>query len=75
MMNKELAQYIIARLIDHANDSIAESKEHPGDDLYWGHKLAYYQILNTIQNELDAHDENLEEYGLNINLEKVFYSV
>ena len=73
-MNKALAQYIIARLIDHANDAIIESKDHPGDDLYFGQKLAYYQALNTIKNELDAHDEELEEYGLDINLEEKFFS-
>ena len=74
-MNKELTKFIIARLIDHANDAIHEEKQHPGDSFYGGQRLAYYQVLNTIKNELDAHDENLEEYGLDINLEEAFFSV
>lgn len=69
MMN-EAIKYIISRVIDNANDAIAESNDNPGDDFYKGKKLAYYEVLDTIKNELKARDENLKDYGLDIDLEK-----
>ena len=37
-----------------------------------GKRLAYYEMLLTIQNELDIEDQDLAEFGLNINLEKEY---
>ena len=74
MMNEAIAQFIVSRIIEYANDAINEEKNNKGDAFYKGRKLAYYEILDTIKSELDAHDEPLSEYGLNINLEKVFYA-
>ena len=69
MMN-ETIKYILSRVIDNANDVIMESREHPDDDFYKGKKLAYYEVLDTIKNELIAKDQNLKEFGLDINLEE-----
>lgn len=69
MMN-ETIKYILSRVIDNANDAIMESREHPDDDFYKGKKLAYYEVLDTIKNELIAKDQNLKEFGLDINLEE-----
>lgn len=63
-------RYIISRIIDNANDAVAEAKENTDDDFYKGKKLAYYEVLDTIKNELIARDEDLKKYGLNINLER-----
>lgn len=69
MMN-ETIKYILSRVIDNANDASMESREHPDDDFYKGKKLAYYEVLDTIKNELIAKDQNLKEFGLDINLEE-----
>ena len=71
-MNEALLKFIISRVIENANDSLEQTKQHPSDDFYKGRKMAYYEILDTIQGELDAHNLNLEEYGLDIDLEKTF---
>ena len=62
-------EYIISRVVDNANDCIEESKDSK-DDFYSGKKLAYYEVLDTIKNELIVAGVNLKKFGLDINLEK-----
>ena len=71
-MNEETVKYIIARVISNANDALEESKQNEGDGFYEGRKLAYYEILDTIKNDLDINDQDLKEFGLDINLEQTF---
>lgn len=64
-------KYIVSRVLDNANDAISEAKENPEDDYYKGMKMAYYEVLDTIKNELKARDADLKEFGLDIDLENV----
>lgn len=73
-MNEETLKYIIARVIDNANDALEEERKNKDDAFYKGKKLAYYEILDTIKNDLDINDQDLKEFGLDVDLEKVFYS-
>ena len=72
MMNDATIKFIISRVIENANDAAEEAKQNKGDDFYNGRKLAYYEILDTIKSELEAHDQDLKEFGLDIDLEKTF---
>lgn len=69
-MSNETFDYIISRLLDNANDVFEDEKEEGRSEFYNGKKLAYYEILDTIKNELILADYNLSECGLDINLEK-----
>lgn len=71
MMSEESIKFIISRVIDNAYDALQEARGS-NDEYYEGKKLAYYEVLDTIKNELIAHDQNLKEFGLDINLEKKF---
>ena len=71
-MNDLAFQYIVERIIKNAMDSLKDAKENPGDEFYEGHKLAHYEILDIIKAELNIRDEALSEYGLDIDLDKVF---
>lgn len=73
-MNEETIKYIIARVIDNANDALEEERKNKDDAFYKGKKLAYYEILDTIKNDLDINDQDLKDFGLDVDLEKVFYS-
>ena len=64
-------KYIVSRVLDNANDAISEAKENPEDDFYKGRKMAYYEILDTIKNELKVRDSDLKEFGLDIDLENI----
>lgn len=70
MMSDEF-KYIVSRVLDNANDAISEAKENPEDDFYKGRKMAYYEVLDTIKNELKARDADLKEFGLDIDLENI----
>lgn len=72
MMTDEHIKYIISRVIDNAADALKEAKADKDDDFYKGKKMAYYEILDTIKNELDADGQDLKEFGLDINLEKEY---
>lgn len=72
MMNEATIKFIIARVIENAKDAAEEAKQNKDDDFYKGRKLAYYEILDTIKNELDVNDQDLKDFGLDINLEKEF---
>ena len=65
-------KFVISRVIENAYDAIAEAKQNENDNFYKGRKLAYYEVLNTIKNELDVRDIDLKEFGLDIDLEKEF---
>lgn len=68
-LTAERLKYIIARVIDNANDAIKESKENPKDAFIDGKKLAYYEVLDTIKNELDVSEQDMKEFGLDFPLE------
>lgn len=74
-MTEEELKYIVTRLIDNANDSMEEFKQNPKSEFYDGKTLAYYEMLDTIKNELLVRDVDLKEYGLDINLEEKFFDV
>lgn len=70
LLSKAGIAYIVSRVLNNANDAIQAKKESPNDEFIEGKILAYYEVLDTIKNELIARDEDLKEYGLDINLEK-----
>ena len=67
IMNEDKMKYIISRLIDNANEALAES---PEDDFIKGKRLAYYEMLDTITNELELSEYDLKEFGLDIDITK-----
>ena len=73
-MTEETIKHIIARVIDNANDALEEERKNKNDAFYKGKKLAYYEILDTIKNDLDIDDQDLKAFGLDVNLEKMCYS-
>ncbi len=73
-MTEETIKHIIARVIDNANNALEEERKNKNDAFYKGKKLAYYEILDTIKNDLDIDDQDLKAFGLDVNLEKMFYS-
>ncbi len=68
-MRESALQYILSRMLDNANDTMKELKNNPKDLFYQGKQLAYYEMIDTIKNELEAHNQDLKEYGLDFDLE------
>lgn len=72
MITNSEFQFIISRVVENACDSLEEAKQNKNDDFYKGRKMAYYEILDTIKNELEAREQELKEFGLDFDIEKVF---
>ena len=68
-LTREGMKYIVARLLDNANDAAEEYSRDKDNKFQAGRRSAYYDILRT---ELDVRDEDLKEFGLDIDLEGNF---
>lgn len=74
MMNKlseDSLKYIIARLIDNANEAVEESEKDKSDAFNQGRRLAYYEMLDILKSELDVRDADLKEFGLGFDVNKI----
>jgi len=67
-LTADAMKFIIKRVIQNALDTAEEAKEN-NDDFNKGRKLAYYEILDTIKNELIIREADLKEFSLDIDLE------
>lgn len=61
-------KYIISRLLQNATDAAEEKGK---DDFTNGKKLAYYEMLDTIKNELIVRDIDLSEFEIDFVLENL----
>lgn len=67
-MTKATIEYIVERVVENAKTS----KEDKKSEFVQGKMLAYYEILDIIKNELIAHDQSPEAFGIDFDLEKFF---
>lgn len=67
-LTQESMKYIISRLLERAGEAIEESKADPKSDYEAGRKTAYYEMLDILKTELDVREQDLKEFGLDIDL-------
>ena len=72
LLSKEGLRYIIERVISHADDALKEKAKNPDNLFVRGKLLAYYEMLDTIKNELDIREQDLKSFGLDIDIEKIY---
>ena len=70
MMTKGAIAYIINRLLESGREAVNDKRLNPGSDYYIGKSDAYYEMLDILRNELEARDEDLKYYGIEIDIEK-----
>ena len=71
-LSKEQLVFIVGRLLERANDSVEEKRKNAKNQYCLGHTDACYQILSILKSELTFADQDLSEFGLDIDLEKIF---
>ncbi len=69
-LTKEGIEYIIGRLLKNAQETVGEREKDKGNLFYDGKALAYYEMLDIIKAELDIREQDLKEFGLDVNLEE-----
>lgn len=67
-LTEESMEYIISRLLDNANEAQQEWENNKTDPFCSGRRLAYYEMLDILKSEFDAHDADLKELGLDIDV-------
>lgn len=70
-LSNEALKYIIARLVDNANEAVTESEADKDNLFKSGRRLAYYEMLDILKSEIDARDFDLKEFGLNIDVDQI----
>lgn len=68
-LTKDGIKYMIARLLDNANEAAEESRKDSSDQFAAGRRLAYYEMLDILKTELEIRDQDLKELGLDTDLE------
>ena len=71
LLSVEGIAYIIERVLDNAADAAKEAKNSPNNDFYDGKRMAYYEILDTMKNELIVREADLKELKLDFVLESL----
>ena len=61
-------EFIISRVLDNPKDAAESTEESQFNE---GKKLAYYEILDTIKNELTVRDIDVKRFGLDTVLEEL----
>lgn len=69
-LTKESVEYIAARLLEKAKQARKDSDADFENDFLAGRREAYYEMLDVLKSELEIADQELKEFGLDINLEK-----
>lgn len=70
-MTESELQYIIARILENAVEAANEARATPEDEFARGRRLAYYEVLDTVKNELSCRVDDLKAFGLHLDLEKL----
>lgn len=68
-LTEESIKYIISRLVERTDEAMQEYQKDKNNDFESGRSLAYYEMLDILKTELDLHEQDLKEFGLDINLE------
>lgn len=60
--------HIFARLIERANEALSESRNDENDLFAAGRAKAYFKMLDILQSEFRVSEQDLEKFGLDVNL-------
>lgn len=71
-LDEETLKYIIARLVERADEAMQEYINDKDNDFKNGRSLAYYEMLDILRTELDLSEQDLNEFGLDFDLEEKY---
>ena len=54
---------------EQALRAVSDAKQNPQDAFKDGRALAYYEVLDTVKNQLEIYDLNANVFGLGMNLD------
>ena len=60
----ELLGHLIGRILDNAEEALADYKKDP-NEFDSGRKFAYFEVLDSLKNDLMCYDLDLDRLGAN----------
>lgn len=56
-------------ILEQALCAVSDAKQNPQGAFKDGRALAYYEVLDTVKNQLEIYDLNANVFGLGMNLD------
>lgn len=66
---EEALKAAIQSILKQAMRAVSEARQTPHDAYKDGRALAYYEVLDTVKNQLEIYDLNANAFGLGMNLD------
>lgn len=65
----EALKAVMQSIPEQALCAVSDAKQNPHDAYKDGRALAYYEVLDTIKNQLEIYDLDANVFGLGMNLD------
>lgn len=71
-LTPDVIKYILSVITSRADEAVREMKENKNDEFKAGRGQAYYEVLDIIKSRLIVYDQDLKEFGLDVDLDKKY---
>ena len=71
-MNNDIFNHLMERLLSKADDALNTYQKDKSNEFYSGRVEAYYEVLDALKSELTVWDYDLDQCGLDIDLDKKY---
>lgn len=65
----EALKAAMQNILEQALRAVSEARQNPRDAFKDGRALAYYEVLDTVKNQLEIYDSDANIFGLGMNLD------
>lgn len=65
----EVLKAAMQSILEQALRAVSDARQNPRDAFKDGRALAYYEVLDTVKNQLEIYDLNANVFGLGMNLD------
>jgi len=59
----------VRSILEQALCAVSDARQNPRDAFKDGRLLAYYEVLDTVKNQLEIYDSDANDFGLGMNLD------
>mgnify|MGYP000958893094 FL=1 len=59
----------VRSILEQALCAVSDAMQNPRDAFKDGRALAYYEVLDTVKNQLEIYDSDANDFGLGMNLD------
>ena len=71
-MNNDIFNHLMERLLSKADDALNTYQKDKSNEFYSGRVESYYEVLDALKSELTVWDYDLDQCGLDFDLDKKY---